>query len=99
MRPQFGRHHVGQRDLAAVECAGQVDVDDPCPRLGGDLGERRKVEQPRAGHQDADRAQLAADLGERLLHARPVGDIGRNAQRRHTLGPQFLGDALRGFAR
>ena len=64
-----------------------------------DLGERRKVEQPRTGHQDADRSQLAADLGEGFLHHRPIGDIGRDAQRGHALRPQLLGNPLCRFAR
>ena len=96
--PPLRLDHVGQRDLAAVERAGQVDVDESRPGLRGDVEERREPNQPGAGHQDADRPQFGADLRERLVHRRPVGDVHRDGQCLDAFGAQVFGHALRGVA-
>ena len=58
-------------------------------------GEGRKVEQPRTGHQNRGRAQLAADLGERVLHGGSIGDVGADPDGGDALGAKVVGDTLR----
>src|SRR5271163_2318796 len=75
--------------------AGQVDIDDPRPGFGADVGEWRKVKQPGTGHQHCNWAQFAADLGERVLEAGPVRDVGANPDRGDADGANIVGDTLR----
>ena len=50
-----GVDHVRDRDLDAQERAGEVDLDDPRPRLRRDLEQRLERLDPRAGDEDPDR--------------------------------------------
>ncbi len=83
--------HVGDRRLQAVERAREVDREDPRPRLGGDVGERGRTRRARARDHDLDGPELGADLAQRFVDRRTVGDVdlaGRARARRPPVGPR-----------
>ena len=81
-----GGDHVGQDGLAAVERAGEVDLEDAVPRVGVDLEER--AEAVEAGVVDEHRrcAERRADLVDRGVESGPVGHVHGEADGRAAGG-------------
>ena len=63
------------------------------PRLGCDLGERGELVQPCARDHDLDGAELCADLAQRFVDRRTVGDVDLAGER--VAIPHVFGGALR----
>jgi hypothetical protein len=89
--PPWAREH----DLTAVERAGQVDLEEAVPILGGDVEELVEALDPGVVDEHGGASEAGTDLVRGALDCGPVGDIDGQTHgptaRRSDLGRRRLG--------
>ena len=96
MRPQPASIMSGTHGLAAVERAGEVDLEDAVPLLGGDLEERAEAVEPGVVHEDrraaeAPRATAATPASMPARSVTSTVDADGGAAGRVDLGRGLVG--------
>src|SRR5690606_6685602 len=95
--PCLAAGHERQYGMVHVQCAGEVDVDEPGPVLGGRLDEWLEYVPAGVVDQDVDRPEILLDRRHCRVDLFAVGDVATEGGRAATVGDDGVGDGLRRF--